>query len=115
MGGNQVSKMGVVYGLLSLLLLLTTADAYIEEGYCSGSDLGTETVKKSWNCKADGGASCELDQITCGCDGKSITYVGYSEFDKMGNGMVGSGWNCSSKCRGNRRSGTQTKRSFKSC
>merc|ERR1712241_1570063 len=111
------TKMKVVCGLLSLLLMLTTTDAYIKEGICSGSDLGTETVKESWSCDADGGASCELEETNCGCDGKSITTGGYSEFDSEGNELgVGEGWNCFSKCQEKRRrKGTQEKSSIESC
>merc|ERR1712173_261246 len=111
---NQVSKMKVVYGLLSLL---TTTDAFIETGYCSVSDFGKETVKESWSCNTNG-ASCKLEKTTCGCDGVSTTEGGTHNFDSRGNAVdaVGSGWNCYSKCQGNRRTqGAQTKYSTKSC
>merc|ERR1711902_28207 len=66
---------------------------------------------ESWSCDADGGASCDLEETNCGCDGKSITTGGYSEFDSEGNELgVGEGWNCFSKCQEKRRrKGTQEK------
>merc|ERR1712173_22010 len=99
------------------ITLLAVTDAFIKYGRCFGSDLGTETVKESWSCKADGGAKCEREKTTCGCDGESITVGGYIKYDSRGIGLeVGEGWNCFNKCQWNRRSsGTQSKISTKGC
>ena len=75
--------MKVVYVLLSLLLVLTITDAFIQYGRCFGSDLGTETMNESWSCKADGGAKCEREKTICGCDGESITVGGYIKYERV--------------------------------
>ena len=117
--GNQLAKMKVVPVLLSLLVLLATAEAYVQEGVCSGSDLGTETVDESWDCDASGGASCSRITKSCSCDGYSTEVGGSEDYDRRGNSLTavgGGGWDCHSKCRGNpRSSGSQSKTSGKSC
>merc|ERR1719435_76726 len=103
---------------LSLLVLLAPAEAYVQQGTCSGSELGIETVEESWDCDSSGGASCSLTAKSRGCVGYSTEVWGTAEYDRRGNPLtgVGEGWDCHYKCLGNpRSSGSQSKTSGKSC
>merc|ERR1712183_585637 len=116
--GIQPTKMKVVWALLSLLVLLATAEAYVSQGVCSGSDLGTETVDESWDCDASGGSACSQITKSCSCDGNFFESGGTTNYDSRGNVQtaIGGGWDCHSKCQGNpRSSGSQSKTSGKSC
>jgi len=71
-----------------VLALLTAADAFTQQGFCSGSDLGTEKREETWTCNRDGTADCGLTETTCSCDGELRETGGRGTWNKASNWQI---------------------------
>merc|ERR1712059_333 len=113
--GSSVSNTMMNPGLLLLAavfcLYFTMVDSSVGTINCSGKR-GTSTTEESWDCESDGTVKCSEVVKDCSSCGDQGSESGGTQ-TYLANGLsmaVGGGWDCRSKCRGQRgSSGSQSR------
>merc|ERR1719228_917753 len=110
--------MNVVSVVLSLVLLLATAEAErIHWGSCS--EHGKTVVEWKFDCDGSevGGPACTKTTRKCSCDGDDTQLGGTFFYDHWGDQISarGPGWDCTSRCQSSRSSGRRRQTKRESC